>query len=263
MQMQSFSIFALFFVSALLLYGLFAFFNYCKEEGARIAAERQAENQAGRPEESQQVDGAEDDEIIAPFRIGDSICVYQYKNIRIALFESSELHNKNGDDIFFREDNGRVLATTSYGVPIGYVEDEIRARMIFDWFKKGDPIYAAISCVNTETRDVSCNIYFYRNQLKYELTKNQDAQPIRLVENRARDIQGSASACLEGDACTLEYDLGKGKFAVINYYGLPVGYLPKSAEKLFEEYGPECADVYVGATEIDDDGNTVVYVYIF
>lgn len=60
MQMQSFSIFALFFISALLLYGLFAFFNYCKEEGARIAAERQAKNQEGLSKESQQGDEAEE-----------------------------------------------------------------------------------------------------------------------------------------------------------------------------------------------------------
>ena len=74
-------------------------------------------------------------------------------------------------------------------------------------------------------------------------------------------MQGNIGDLKTGQRLTLEYDYDKEKYAVLD--GWEIGYLPASAAKIVDEYGPDDVDVFVAGTEIDDDFKTIVYVYVF
>lgn len=133
--------------------------------------------------------------------------------------------------------------------------------MVKDWISRKDPVLACITSADDEKREYAVDIVFYRDQFKYLLERNPNARKYRLTGNKSEEMQDRVSNLKKGKPLTIEYDIEKDKYAVLD--GWEIGYLPASAARIVEERGAEDVTAYVAGTEIDDNWKTVVYIYLF
>ena len=200
------------------------------------------------------------DEPTAPMMIGNKSCAYKYKKVAITPKERIAVEPLISRCVSFYQ-NGQSVVVLCCGVSIGTVKQQQISEMIADWMKKGEPIWAMITWAEETTHEAAFDIYFYRDELAYQLKRNPDAKQYRLTGNGSGSLQDQASSCEPGQRCTLEFDDEKEKYIVLD--GWEIGYLPASAAKIVQEEGEDHVEVFISNTTLDDDGKTIVYVYVF
>ena len=133
--------------------------------------------------------------------------------------------------------------------------------MLSDWLGRGDPVWAVLSSADEESRTAAFDLYFYRDEFNYLLNRHPDAKQYKLTGNRSGELQENASMCSAGSECSVSYDYEKEKYEVSD--GWPIGYLPASAARIVEESTDDSARVFISDVETDEEGKTVVFVYVF
>ena len=199
----------------------------------------------------------EDNAMEAPGKIGDAYCIYQYFDVPIVspapnLYPGTLLH--------FSISGGQV-SILAYSSPVGYMKPGRLCHMVQDWLSRGDPIWAAVTSTDNNNGDSSFALFFYRNEMEYMLERVPDAKQYRLTGNLSGELQENALYCEPGQECTLEFDDDKGKYSVCA--GVPIGFLPAAAVESLEEFCPESARIFISRTATDEDGRTIVYIYLF
>jgi hypothetical protein len=197
----------------------------------------------------------------APARIERCSCVYSYIKVPMTPLDEMPVEPLVSRLINFSPADDEP-AVFCHGVPVGHVNHQKIGRMISDWIKRGDPIWAMITSADELKHTAAFDIYFYRDELKYLLMKNPDAKLYKLTGNKNDEMQMWISMLRPGQPCAVEYDLEKEKYAVLSD-GTPIGYLPVAAARIVEENGEDNVKVLVGDTELDDSGNDIVRVYVF
>lgn len=194
-----------------------------------------------------------------PSSIGSASVTYQYDDVPLIPCVSP-VSSLIGKMLHFQADGDQVDVLTN-GRLIGTMKPGRLCRMVTDWLSRGDPIRAAVTSVNDETHSVSFGLYFYRDEMQYLLRKNPDAKMYKLTGNRGGEMQESASYSVPGSECSVEYDYEKEKYVVSD--GSEIGYLPASAARYAEECEEGSVRVFIADVETDDEGKTVVFVYLF
>ena len=251
-----------------------------KDEAARQAAEneerkkRQAENErriamarvcleaqkAGRivPDA---IKGTQPDEPTAPMDVNGKTCAYRYHDVTLIPDEKIAVEPLLSRLISFQP-QGEEVAVLCKGVRVGAMKSGTLQRMVREWTENHDPIWAMITHADEEAHTASFELIFYRDELGYQLRKTPNAQKYRLTGNRNEEAQGNIAYCEEGKPCTVDFDWDKEKYAVC-CDGLEIGCLPASAARIAEECGAENVKVFIADLKIDDEGKTVVFVYVF
>lgn len=185
---------------------------------------------------------------------------YFYENVRFSSTVDLSLEPFVGDQLSFQFSDG-VAYVVHGGDIIGALDQSRICEMVDDWIKRNEPILAYFSSADDEKREYALAVAFYRDKFKYLIRKHPDAKRYKLIGNRSEEMQGNIGDLKEGQSLTVEYDYEKEKYAVLD--GWEIGYLPASAARIVNEYGPDDVKVFVAGTEIDEELKTVVYVYVF
>lgn len=201
------------------------------------------------------------DEPTAPMEIGGKTCAYRYNDVALVPDEKMAVEPMLCRLITFQPQDDEV-AVLCKGVRVGAMKSGTLQRMVREWMEKNDPIWAMITQADEEAHTASFELIFYRDELGYQLKKTPNAQKYRLTGNRSEEAQGNIAFCEEGMPCTVDYDWDKEKY-VVCFDGLEIGCLPASAARIAEEAGAENIKVFVADLKIDDEGKTVVFVYVF
>lgn len=199
----------------------------------------------------------ENNTIEAPGKIGDAYCVYQYYDVPIV----SQASNLSAGTLLHFSTSGNQVSILAYSSTVGFMKPGRLCHMVQDWLSRGDPVWAAVTSTDDSTGVSSFVLFFYRNEMKYMLERDPDAKQYRLTGNLSGELQENVLYCEVGQECTLEADDDKGKYGVCA--DVPIGFLPAAAVKAMEEFGPESARVFISRTETDEEGRTIVYIYLF
>lgn len=141
------------------------------------------------------------------------------------------------------------------------VPDNKLGRMAKDWYDRGEPYHFPITSLDPEHNQITISMLFYREGRHPIPMDEPGEESYRLIGNsRNAEMQEQIDLCEAGDDCTLEYDADKDKYLVS--CGAPIGYLPKAARRLVDEYGAEGVTVTIDDTGIDSDGRAYVHVVV-
>lgn len=160
-----------------------------------------------------------------------------------------------------RHDVSDALFFYAEGHPLAPVPDSKLGRMASDWQRREEPFYFPITGIDQEKSQVMISMLFYREDPHRIPVDEPGAESYRLIGNaRNEAMQEQITLCEEGDACALEYDADKDKYLVT--CGQPIGYLPKAARRLVDEYGADALAVTIDSTGTDADGREYVFVSV-
>ena len=199
--------------------------------------------------------------VTVPSMIDGKACAYHYENVSMLPLPGLALEPLIGQKITFVPE-GDSVTIYCQSKPIGYMKPGTLSRMVVDWTNKQDPNFAVLTHIDDLNQEAAFDLFFYRDELAYQLSKDPDAKRYRLIGNRSGEMQDQAGCCVTGQLCSLEYDFDKEKYMVLAD-GLEIGYLPTPAEKIVQQEGEEYVKVIVADTSIDDEFKTVVLVYVF
>lgn len=201
------------------------------------------------------------DDPTAPAAINGKTCAYRYHDVTLIPDEKMAVEPLLCRLITFQP-QGEELAVLCKGVRVGAMKSGTLQRMVREWTEKHDPIWAMVTQADEEAHTAAFELIFYRDELGYQLKKTPNAQKYRLTGNRSEEVQGNIAFCEEGMPCTVDFDWDKEKYVVCSD-GLEIGCLPASAARIAEETGAENIKVFIADLKIDDEGKTVVFVYVF
>lgn len=207
------------------------------------------------------IKAASPDDPTAPMEINGKTCAYQYHDVELIPDEKIAVEPLLCRLITFQP-QGEDVAVLCKGVRVGAMKSGTLQRMVREWTENHDPIWAMITQADEEAHTASFELIFYRDELGYQLRKTPNPQKYRLTGNRSEEAQGNIAFCEEGKPCTVDYDWDKEKY-VVSSDGLEIGCLPASAARIAEEAGAENIKVFIADLKIDDEGKTVVFVYVF
>lgn len=219
------------------------------------AEQGQAMADAGLRREKQ-----ENTNLTFPAEVNGIPAAYHYKKVLFTASVDGPLEPMLGSPVSFQFSDG-VAYVVLNGAVIGALNPCRICEMVDSWIRRDEPFLSYFTCADDEKREYGVDIAFYWDKFKYLIRKHPDAKKYKLTGNRSEEMQGNIGDLKTGQRLTLEYDYDKEKYAVLD--GWEIGYLPASAAKIVDEYGPDDVDVFVAGTEIDDDFKTIVYVYVF
>lgn len=241
-----------------------------KEKAAVNAAQQKQaafDNWRQNPEQEQAIADAaqrlerqEKANLTFPAEVEGIPAAYHYKKVLFTASVDGPLEPMVGSPVSFQFSDG-VAYVVLNGAVIGALNPCRICEMVDSWIRRGEPFLSYFTWADDEKREYGVDIAFYWDKFKYLIRKHPDAKKYKLTGNRSEEMQGNIGELKTGQRLTLEYDYDKEKYAVLD--GWEIGYLPASAAKIVEEYGPDDVDVFVAGTEIDDDLKTIVYVYVF
>lgn len=175
-----------------------------------------------------------------------------YHTPQILMYDPATEHGTGPNpDFFFADCKTRLCS----------IPDNKLGKMAMDWNRRHDPYYFPITSIDPEHNKVTISMLFYREDRHRIPMDEPGEESYRLIGNsRNAEMQEQIDLCEVGDECTLEFDADKDKYLVS--CGAPIGYLPKSARRLVDEYGAEDVTVTIDDTSIDSDGRASVYVTV-
>lgn len=239
-----------------------------KDQEAKMAKAAEEADRARRMQEREQaiadaekrIAEKEGRTITFPAEVDGVPAAYHYGKVRFSSSVDFSLEPFVGDQLYFQFSDG-VAYVVHGGDIIGALDQSRICEMVDDWIHRNEPILAYFSSAYDEKREYNLAVAFYRDKFKYLIRKHPDAKKYKLIGNRSEEMQGNIGDLKEGQPLTVEYDYDKEKYAVLD--GWEIGYLPASAARIVNEYGPDDVKVFVAGTEIDEELKTVVYVYVF
>lgn len=195
-----------------------------------------------------------------PGRIGNANCKYKYDTVEITL-----MHGVDLDSIFAQratfDSSYSPVAVLVNGQVIGSLNNGKLSEMVYDWNRRGEPVFAVVTHVDDERNEAALDLFFYRDELKYLLRRFPDSKAYRLTNNGRGEMQDNISQCECGEECSVEYDVDKEKYVVSAV--LEIGCLPTAAAKIVEAQGEENVSIYIAKIGSDDEGIDFADVYIF
>lgn len=216
--------------------------------------------EAAKPQRSAEPALKKRETVNVPGRIGNANCKYKYDGVGISL-----IHGVNLNSIFAQhatfDSSYSPVAVLVNGQAIGSLNNDKLSEMVYDWNRRGEPVFAVITHIDDERNEAVLDLFFYRDELKYLLRRFPDAKAYRLTGNRRGEMQDNISQCERGEECSVEYDFDKEKYVVSST--LEIGYLPAAAAKIVEAQGEENVSVYIAGINSDDEGIDFADVYIF
>lgn len=157
-------------------------------------------------------------------------------------------------------DSGALFYTSEDHI-ISKVSDSKLDKMARDWYNRDDPYYFPITSIDPEHNKIFISMLFYREGRHPIPMDEPGEESYRLIGNsRNAEMQEQIDLCEAGDDCALEYDADKDKYLVS--CGAPIGYLPKAARRLVDEYGEDDVTVTIDSVGVDSDGRSWVCVIV-
>lgn len=276
---------AVFIISALIVFFGFKLKSRKKGRGAsRIRMEKAAKKSlldTGTPKVLPVVPVSNKDSLSpekavkSPDNIADDFKAYEYYNQNIAMvdFVNPDFSQiKNFDEIQFvpEPDNkydSNALKILCNGIHVGYVYKGKTQDMIHDWLKRGDSIYALISYIDVERKEIQYTIAFYKNP--FLLAQNHPSIKTKLIKTTKKidDFWTREDSCYSlerGDQLDLDFDAETDTYLVTDSTGNEVGEISKKiSDEILgyeDEYEINCLVDEVGT---NDDGKCIVKVLVY
>lgn len=199
------------------------------------------------------------------YRYDDVYIPVPYAFFREPRFEKKETcpflfigYEKDDDALYFSVFNNDCVEPTYI---LAKVPDNKLGRMAKDWYDRGDTYHFPITAIDPEHCQITITMLFYREGRHPIPMDEPGEESYRLIGNsRNAEMQEQIDLCEAGDDCTLEYDADKDKYLVS--CGAPIGYLPKAARRLVDEYGADDVTVTIDNVGVDSDGRSWVCVVV-
>jgi len=129
--------------------------------------------EAAKPQRSAEPALKKRETVNVPGRIGNANCKYKYDGVGISL-----MHGVNLDSIFAQratfDSSYSPVAVLVNGQAIGSLNNDKLSEMVYDWNRRGEPIFAIITHVDDERNEAVLDLFFYRDELKYLLRRFPD-----------------------------------------------------------------------------------------
>ena len=207
---------------------------------------------------------APEEDATITIRIPDSIggCEIAYKYEDVAFDASGDIYKISNIgrklDLFCDASDVQVLLDNNR---IGTFKNGKLCKMIQDFQRRGEPIYAAFSNFSVSENLGHMHLVFYRDMLRFYMARQPDARAYTLTGNKNAEMQENLTMCSVGDVCDLDYDSEKDRYlvrSVIDY-----GYLPAAATAFVAEHGEDCVAPIVFSVDTDANGKIAVRVALF
>lgn len=197
----------------------------------------------------------------APDEIDGKQCVYHYQDVSMKATDPDTISNSIGKFLDFSVIGESVWVIID-GKGVGTLNSPKLGSMVSDWIDNGDPIFAFLTHYHENSGSAFFDLYFYRSDMDYLLSKDPEAKMYKLIGNTSEEKQSDIALCVPGAECSVEYDYDKDKYSVSSGW-LSLGYLPAPAAKIIEEKDEESPRVFVANIETDESDTAKVFVYVF
>lgn len=124
---------------------------------------------------------------------------------------------------------------------LAYLKSESLEKMLMDWIENDEPFKVLLENINTETKDVSLFLAFYRSLEKQMQGRSFDV--VRLTHFSSEDCQLALDFCEPNTRCDLDDDFDSNGNDIINVSVLDgvIGRLPKKiTQKCTEDFPALC-----------------------
>lgn len=189
-----------------------------------------------------------------PDTIGEFKLEYKYENIEVLLSDSID-RQLLGEFVDITVDGENVLISAK-GKKIGQVVSEKISKMIMDFHKKEEPVSAVLSGLD-DNKAFLFLLFYKLPKYKRLLNKGACHKEFKLTGTNKSDFQDNIRLCSVGEEIDFSFDEENEKYLAA--CGLDIGYFPKSANSLLENY----PDAFINSINEDDEGKAFVIVSVF
>lgn len=215
-----------------------------------------------RPSDSENAVPQEEPEIRVPQQINGARMVYHYDDVHVvpysdSVFEADWISAHAPLRMQLASDRGsKEVLVTMDGNPFAYLEDNKLLDMAYDWLVREDPYFLALRYFSSQEKKIEIFMAYYRKR-----QRSSGGREYKLVSNRNSEMQENISLCSEGSECYFSFDYDKEKY-LVSCMTFDIGYLPKSAANLVEQFGEDNVSVFVSSIDYDENDKAVVTVTV-